>query len=57
VQLVASGVSNGEVAERLFVTVKTVEAHLTRIFRKLGVSSRVGLVVAITGPSAKNHLR
>jgi ATP/maltotriose-dependent transcriptional regulator MalT len=49
VQLVAAGVSNAEVADRLFVTVKTVEAHLTRIFRKLGVSSRVGLVVAVTG--------
>ncbi len=49
VQLVLAGVSNAEVADRLFVTVKTVEAHLTRIFRKLGVSSRVGLVVAVTG--------
>jgi DNA-binding NarL/FixJ family response regulator len=47
VQLVAAGVSNTEVADRLFVTVKTVEAHLTRIFRKLGVTSRVGLVVAL----------
>jgi DNA-binding CsgD family transcriptional regulator len=47
VQLVAAGTSNAEVAERLFVSVKTVEAHLTRIFRKLGVSSRVGLVALV----------
>ena len=46
VRLVAEGVSNAEVAERLFVTVKTVEAHLTRIFRKVGVSSRAALVAA-----------
>lgn len=47
VQLVAAGTSNAEVAERLYVSVKTVEAHLTRIFRKLGVSSRVGLVALV----------
>ncbi len=50
VKLVTAGVSNNEVADRLFVTVKTVEAHLTRIFRKLGVTSRVGLVVALSDP-------
>lgn len=49
VLLVTRGVSNAVIAERLYVTVKTVEAHLTRIFRKLGVSSRVGLVVALSG--------
>ncbi|HEU4424413.1 MAG TPA: AAA family ATPase [Pilimelia sp.] len=48
VRLVIAGVSNAEVANRLYVTVKTVEAHLTRIFRKLGVSSRVGLVAALS---------
>jgi DNA-binding CsgD family transcriptional regulator len=39
-RLVADGRSNGEVAAVLFVSVKTVEANLTRIYRKLGVSSR-----------------
>lgn len=42
-ELVAEGLSNQEVAERAFVSVKTVEANLTRIYRKLGVGSRVGL--------------
>lgn len=40
---VAGGLNNGEVAMALFVSRKTVEAHLTRIYRKLGVRSRTGL--------------
>jgi DNA-binding CsgD family transcriptional regulator len=38
--LVASGRSNREVAEELYVTVKTVEFHLRGVFAKLGISSR-----------------
>lgn len=42
-ELVASGLSNKEVAARLFVTVRTVEANLTRIYGKLAVRSRAEL--------------
>jgi len=38
--LVAEGRSNREVADSLFITVRTVEANLTRIYRKLDVRSR-----------------
>jgi ATP/maltotriose-dependent transcriptional regulator MalT len=38
--LAAQGMSNREIAESLFVTVKTVEWHLKHAYRKLGVSSR-----------------
>jgi DNA-binding CsgD family transcriptional regulator len=41
--LVAAGKANREVAAQLFTTVATVEAHLTRIYRKLGVRSRTEL--------------
>ena len=41
--LVAEGGTNREVAAALFVTPKTVEATLTRIYRKLGVRSRTEL--------------
>jgi DNA-binding CsgD family transcriptional regulator len=41
--LVAAGRTNAEVAAQLYVTVGTVEAHLTRIYRKLDVRSRVEL--------------
>jgi DNA-binding CsgD family transcriptional regulator len=40
VGLVAEGQTNREVAASLFLSVKTVETNLTRIYRKLGVRSR-----------------
>ncbi|MEX0755062.1 MAG: AAA family ATPase [Actinomycetota bacterium] len=42
-RLVAEGKTNREVAEALFVSVHTVEANLTRIYRKLDVRSRTEL--------------
>src|SRR6266550_2189102 len=44
-ELVAAGASNKEIAERLSIAERTVKAHLTSIFRKLGVSSRLHLAV------------
>src|SRR5437660_5241562 len=41
--LVAKGMTNRQVAERLFISRHTVDAHLRHIFRKLGINSRVGL--------------
>jgi DNA-binding CsgD family transcriptional regulator len=41
--LVAEGRSNKEVAAALFVTVKTVEANLSRVYAKLGLRSRADL--------------
>jgi ATP/maltotriose-dependent transcriptional regulator MalT len=39
-RLVAEGLSNDQVAERLHLSPRTVHAHLTTIYRKLGVSNR-----------------
>jgi DNA-binding CsgD family transcriptional regulator len=39
-ELVASGLSNAQVAEQLFMGRRTVESHLTHIYAKLGVSTR-----------------
>jgi DNA-binding CsgD family transcriptional regulator len=47
--LVAEGRTNKEVAQALFISEKTVEANLTRIYRKLGVSSRVALASQLAG--------
>ena len=42
-RLVAVGMSNRQVASELFISIKTVQFHLTHIYAKLGVSSRAEL--------------
>jgi DNA-binding NarL/FixJ family response regulator len=49
--LVAQGLKNREVAAQLFTTVATVEAHLTQIYRKLGMRSRSELTRAVADGS------
>ena len=43
--LVAGGANNQEIAEKLFISEKTVRNHLTAIFDKIGVSSRSQAIV------------
>jgi DNA-binding CsgD family transcriptional regulator len=42
-ELAVEGHSNREIAQALYVTPKTVEFHLTSVYRKLGINARVGL--------------
>src|SRR5262249_39446126 len=49
-QLAAEGMSNKEIAQTLFVTIKTVEVHLSHAYRKLEISSRAQLEKALTPP-------
>ncbi len=44
-ELVSQGLSNKEVANKLFVTEKTVKFHLTNIYKKMNVKSRAQLIV------------
>jgi DNA-binding NarL/FixJ family response regulator len=39
-QLIAEGLSNGQIGQRLFISTKTVSVHVSAILRKLGVSTR-----------------
>lgn len=50
-ELAAEGLTNRQIAETLWVTLKTVEVHLGRCYAKLGISSRRELVGALE-PSA-----
>jgi len=44
-KLVTSGMSNKEIAEKLFLSQRTIKAHLTNIFNKLNVASRSEAIV------------
>jgi DNA-binding CsgD family transcriptional regulator len=44
-ELVSKGMANKEVADRLFVTEKTVKFHLTNIYKKMAIKSRSQLIV------------
>lgn len=46
-QLVASGLSNRDVAAELFLSAKTVQYHLTRVYAKLGIRSRAELAARL----------
>ena len=46
--LAAEGLSNAEIAQALFVTVRTVEMHLSAAYRKLEIASRAALPAALT---------
>ena len=48
-ELVSSGRSNKEVASELFVTARTVESNLSRIYAKLGIRSRTELAARLHG--------
>ena len=55
--LVAAGKRNRDVASALFVTEKTVESHLARIYDKLGVHSRVALAAIVGTPPSRPEPR
>jgi DNA-binding NarL/FixJ family response regulator len=50
-ELVAQGLRNKEIGETLYIAVATVEAHLTRIYRKLNIRSRSELARLIADGS------
>jgi DNA-binding CsgD family transcriptional regulator len=56
-RLAAAGLSNKQIAERLFLTHRTVAAHLYQVFPKLGITSRAALHAALaSSPQPELHL-
>ena len=51
-RLARDGLSNPEIGARLFLSPRTVEWHLRKVFTKLGISSRMGLHDALARDSA-----
>ncbi|WP_328407161.1 helix-turn-helix transcriptional regulator [Nocardia sp. NBC_00403] len=53
IALVAAGLTNRQIAEKLVMSVRTVEGHLFRASRKTGITTRAGLAAALD-PTAKH---
>ncbi|MFG2794685.1 ATP-binding protein [Streptomyces sp. NPDC048419] len=53
-ELAAGGATNRQIAQDLYVTVKTVEVHLSAVYRKLGITSRAQLPAALRSPRPAN---
>jgi DNA-binding NarL/FixJ family response regulator len=51
--MAAAEASNKDIAQALFVTVKTVEVHLSRVYRKLNIESRRQLAGALAAPAVE----
>ena len=54
--LAAAGATNAEIAQTLFVSLKTVEMHLGNAYRKLGISSRRQLASPSGPPGSQGSI-
>jgi len=54
-RMAADGLTNQRIADGLFVTLKTVEGHLAKAYRKLGVDGRQDLHEALSGRDEQEH--
>jgi DNA-binding CsgD family transcriptional regulator len=48
--LAAGGRTSAEIGEHLHLSTRTIDTHLARVYRKLGIAGRVGLAAALDAP-------
>jgi DNA-binding CsgD family transcriptional regulator len=56
VALVADGLSNPQIGERLFISRRTVQTHLVHVFARLGISSRAQLAAQVARQREEGQL-
>jgi DNA-binding NarL/FixJ family response regulator len=56
-ELAAAGITNREIARAVFMSEKTVEAHIARVYGKLGIHSRAELGARMAGNPASSQER
>lgn len=53
--LVAEGLTNPEIGQQLFLSKRTVQSHLSKVFAKLGVAGRAELAATVARETAEPH--
>ena len=54
-ELLVEGYSNKDIAEKLYITHHTVKAHLTQVYKKLGVKNRSKAIVKVNNDDSILH--